>query len=140
MDIPDCFYRVSVKALILDEERQRFLVVQEHDGIWELPGGGLEWGANPQDELRREINEEMGLECRAIAHRPAYFFTAKNRFGHWTAQVVYETELQHLQFIPTPECKAVRYVHPAEALELQAFDNVYALARQFDARLHMKQG
>jgi 8-oxo-dGTP diphosphatase len=60
MDVPQCFYRVSVKALILDDERQRFMVVQEHDGMWELPGGGLEWGANPQEELIREISEVKG--------------------------------------------------------------------------------
>lgn len=43
-EIPKCFYRVSIKALILDETKTRFLVTQKENGEWELPGGGLEWG------------------------------------------------------------------------------------------------
>ena len=42
MDIPECFYRISVKALVLNEARDRFLITQEEDGRWELPGGGLD--------------------------------------------------------------------------------------------------
>jgi 8-oxo-dGTP diphosphatase len=44
--LPGCYYRISVKALILDETRTKFLVVQELDGRWELPGGGLDWDEN----------------------------------------------------------------------------------------------
>lgn len=40
--IPDCFYRISIKALILNEARDKFLICQEDNGKWELPGGGLE--------------------------------------------------------------------------------------------------
>lgn len=35
--IPECFYRVSVKALILDESGERFLLFQESDGKWDFP-------------------------------------------------------------------------------------------------------
>ncbi len=56
-----CHYRISVKGLLLDETRTRFLLVQEDNGKWELPGGGLDHGETPHDCLRREIREEMGL-------------------------------------------------------------------------------
>ena len=60
--IPNTFYRVSIKGLILDETRTKFLTTLEEGGWWELPGGGLDWGENPIDGLRREIKEEMGLD------------------------------------------------------------------------------
>jgi 8-oxo-dGTP diphosphatase len=37
-NIPPCFYRLSVKALIHDEQG-RFLLVKEENNLWELPGG-----------------------------------------------------------------------------------------------------
>ena len=36
-EIPDCYYRVSVKALILNEDRSKFLVCEKESGVWELP-------------------------------------------------------------------------------------------------------
>jgi hypothetical protein len=36
--IPNCFYRVSAKALILDEN-QRFLLAKEDNGYRDFPGG-----------------------------------------------------------------------------------------------------
>ena len=40
--IPDSFYRVSVKGLILDDSR-RFLLICSDNGHWDLPGGGLDF-------------------------------------------------------------------------------------------------
>ena len=75
--IPDCFYRVSIKALILNETRDKFLIARESIGFWGLPGGGLEWGASPQSDLAREIAEEMGLQVVTVATYPSYFVTER---------------------------------------------------------------
>jgi len=73
--VPECFYRVSVKALVLNETRDKFLICQEENGMWDLPGGGLDWETKPQDDLAREIHEEMGLNIIKVAERPSYFTT-----------------------------------------------------------------
>jgi ADP-ribose pyrophosphatase YjhB (NUDIX family) len=36
-----------------------------HQGMWTLPGGGLEFGEHPEQGLVREIMEETGFEVRA---------------------------------------------------------------------------
>ncbi len=53
MEVPNCYYRVSIKALVLDEKRTKFLLVQEKDGRWELPGGGLDHGEKIHEALKR---------------------------------------------------------------------------------------
>ncbi len=139
-DIPEHFYRVSVKGLVLDETRTKFLVVQEDDGLWELPGGGMEHGELPHDCVRREIKEEMGLEVTEIADNPSFFlsFHKKTDKAYWMVNVFYELKLAHLSFTPSNECIAVRFVTPEEALTLPAYENVYTLAKLFEQSLRGK--
>jgi ADP-ribose pyrophosphatase YjhB (NUDIX family) len=59
--LPECCYRVSVKALIRDSEG-RVLVVKEDDDYWDLPGGGTDHDEDLEVSLKREIREEVGLE------------------------------------------------------------------------------
>src|SRR5579875_3493356 len=63
--IPSTFYRVSVKALVFDREN-RLLVMQNGDDTWELPGGGWEHGEQLDDCLRREVQEELGVDVQSI--------------------------------------------------------------------------
>lgn len=135
---PPCFYRVSIKALIMDETRTKFLVVQEQNGEWEFPGGGLEWGSVPQDDLRREIEEEMKLVVTEVATHPSYFLTCQNHKGDWIVNVFFETRVQDLAFTPSDECIAIRFVTPDEARTLPArFGNISKLADMFDP-LHLQ--
>lgn len=57
---PNTFYRVSVKAVIRNQQGH-VLVVKEHQDKWELPGGGLDHGENIHDCLRRELAEELNI-------------------------------------------------------------------------------
>lgn len=139
-EMPEHFYRVSVKGLILDETRKKFLVVQEDNRLWELPGGGLQHGELPQDCLRREIKEEMHLETTWVADNPSFFLTFHKQVdtGYWLANILYETKLTNLAFTPSDECIAVRFVTPGEALALPAYENVYIVAKLFGQSVNIK--
>ena len=87
VSIPNCFYRISIKALILNDTKDKFLVVREGNGRWGFPGGGLDWGASPQEDLEHEIQEEMGLPVTHVAQNPSHFITFTNQRNHWVANM-----------------------------------------------------
>lgn len=137
MGIRNCFYRISIKALVLNEARDKFLIVKEDDGRWELPGGGLDWGTTPHEDLPREISEEMGLRVTWIAPRPSYFLTCKNSKGDiWIANVLYETTLESLSFTASDECTEVRFVNADELKNLDLFHNLALFGEMFDLKNH----
>jgi 8-oxo-dGTP pyrophosphatase MutT (NUDIX family) len=131
-------YRISAKALILNETRDKFLIVLEESGKWDFAGGGLKFGESVEDCLRREIEEEMGVPVLSVAANPSYFlrgqFENPVRRGQWYANVFYEVKVGHLKFRPSNECGAILFVDAAEAKALQAFDSVYEFAKLFQPR------
>ena len=55
-------FPVSVKGVL--QIGGKFCLLQNERGEWELPGGRLEAGEDPEAACRREIAEELGLEAR----------------------------------------------------------------------------
>ena len=135
-EIPNGFYRVSVKGLILDETRTKFAIVLEDNGLWELPGGGLDWGEFPEACLKREIKEEMGLTVTDVNPLPSYFLSGKNMKDKWSVNVIYEIKVKDLNFTPSEECREIRFVSPEEIKSLNAFRTVKEFAKQFDSNRH----
>ena len=88
----------TASGLVLDDEGRILLArrAREPDASkWDLPGGFLEEGEDPRAALRRELNEETGLEVEPVA----FFDVVVDRYGdgddaqhtlnlYWTCRIV----------------------------------------------------
>ena len=119
-DFPNAFYRVGVKGLCVRDGK--ILLVHDYTGRsanaprseWELPGGGLDFGENFIDWLKREVKEEMGLEVAWVEERPTYVWTTKHPPGrglawYWVCTVIFRFDFINLDFIPSQECREIKF-------------------------------
>ncbi|RUS45747.1 (deoxy)nucleoside triphosphate pyrophosphohydrolase [Cohnella sp. AR92] len=58
---------LEVAAAVIENDQGLVLVARRKEGksqagLWEFPGGKLEAGESPEDCLRRELREEMGID------------------------------------------------------------------------------
>ena len=68
----------AVSALVLDDAGRMLLGRRAHDpdvGLWDVLGGFVDEGEHPLDALRRELDEETGLEVEPGAFLGAFIDT-----------------------------------------------------------------
>jgi len=66
-------YTVSIKGVFSTPAGDVVLLLNERDE-WELPGGRIEIGESPQECVKREINEELGLSVSVEKLLDTYLF------------------------------------------------------------------
>jgi 8-oxo-dGTP diphosphatase len=128
-DIPNCFYRVSAKALILDETGKKFLVVREDSGIWDLPGGGVDWGETAEQCLRRELKEEMGFTITDIDSHSPRTLTVPHPNGTWLMWLIFTVKVKDLDFTPSPECREIKFISQEEIDSINTLNIIKDLAK-----------
>jgi 8-oxo-dGTP diphosphatase len=74
-EIISCLYRVATKAVVVAQDK--ILLVQEEQGWYGLPGGGVEHGQDLRESLVREIEEELGAAL-PVDKIPAQPFLVSN--------------------------------------------------------------
>lgn len=52
---------ISVKGIMINSQGKTLLLKNTRN-LWELPGGRIEKGEQPEETLKREIREELGIE------------------------------------------------------------------------------
>ena len=74
------------KRVVFDKEDKRFYPL-----VWNIPGGGIEFGETPENALIRETWEELGVELKNIIQIPKIFSEVRD---HWQGLfIVFVSEL-----------------------------------------------
>ena len=93
-EYPDTFFRVSLKAVIRDDEGRVLVVKEINNTNWNLPGSGMEHHEADREAMARELKEEIGytgdFTMRPIGTQPM-LLESKSAMQLW---IVYEVTLK----------------------------------------------
>lgn len=98
----ECGYKLyknskpCVIAIIVDDDRKRILLsrrgIEPYKGYWDLPGGFLRNGEDPLKGVKREVREELGVECEPVRFFDIFVDTY-GEFDVYTFNVCYIVKL-----------------------------------------------
>ena len=101
---------------------------------WSLPKGKLDSGESWEDAALREVEEEVGLRCRLGPELPPVSYRDhKGRakvVRYWLMEPENDTD-----FVPNDEVDQLRWLAPAEALELLSYPHDRELVESAAGRL-----
>ena len=124
--INDNFFQVSVKGLFFDKDN-KLMMIQEDNGVWELPGGRVQKGEDLIESLRRECLEETGLECQVLDQRPSFVYSAIDKDGRARLMIFFKIEVNSLDFKPSNECVDIKFYNKEEIKQLKTIPQIEKL-------------
>lgn len=117
---------ISCSALILNEAGDKVLISRRSDnrrvapGLWEVVGGRLEFGEEPEACLRREVAEELSVGV--VDPVLAGVYSCMNDIGGSLVQLVSLVYTCRIAGTPTPsprEIAELRWVGPEDLADLE---------------------
>lgn len=118
---PDLLMLPSVCGCVFDA-RGRLLMARHGDvGLWAAPGGAVDPDERPQDALRRELREELGVEVEVRGLIGVYGgpeFRVRYPNGHEVGYVIAVYGCALADGTPTPDGDEIREVRWAGEEEL----------------------
>jgi 8-oxo-dGTP pyrophosphatase MutT (NUDIX family) len=97
-------------ALVLDADGRVLLVRHGYQSGWRLPGGGVDAGEIPEEAIRRELREELGLRGGSLALVGMY---ARRHLWMGNLVILYRIEGASLDFRPSWEVREILWADPA---------------------------
>jgi ADP-ribose pyrophosphatase YjhB (NUDIX family) len=100
----------GVAGVVVDTQGRVLLVRHSYKGGWALPGGGVDRGEPPEQAVRRELAEEVGLSGGTTQFLGLY-----TRRAGWATNVIalYRVTGAQVAFKPNFEIREIYFADPA---------------------------
>lgn len=114
------FIGVGVGALIVDEQGRLFLaqrgpLAKNERGLWEFPGGAVEFGERLADALQREMREEFGIEIEVLDLLDVVDHILPGEGQHWVSPTFLCRVVSGKAAIREPgKCSTIGWFKPEE--------------------------
>lgn len=122
-EIIDCLYRVASKAIVIN--KGKLLLVQEEQGWYGVPGGGIDHGQDLRESLVREIFEELGtkISIEQIPEQPSFVGIGGAFSGIPRVTIYYRVEITDTEFDNASELSH-RWVTADELKDIELGPNI----------------
>jgi mutator protein MutT len=114
---------VGAGAIIVNEKGQVFMDCRgpesrNEKGLWEFPGGAVEYGEKIADALRREIREEFGIEIAVGELLDVIDHILPDEHQHWVSPTFICSIISGQPEIKEPtKCSEIGWFDPFKKLE-----------------------
>lgn len=113
-------FAVTQKAVLVGPEpEERVLLLENENGVWELPGGQLYVGETPEKGLQRAVSEVTGLDVTVGA---PILTTAWELEDGGAFAAIYEVRSTTEQASPAPGYARAVWMDPEQAMERKLND------------------
>ncbi len=114
----DYLFRVSMKALVINERSEVLVVKETGRSWWDLPGGGMDHDEDIKAAIARELKEEVNLigefTYRVIAvEDPAFLEHA----SMWQIRLIFAVTPKDMTFVAGEDGDEVMFIIPEELRE-----------------------
>lgn len=110
----DYLYRLSLKALIVNENDEVLVVKESGRTWWDLPGGGMDHDESVKNALARELHEEVGLNgdftYQVIAVDEPVFLVHANV---WQVRLVFKVSPTQTNFSSGDDADDTAFIDPS---------------------------
>ncbi|MBU0527670.1 MAG: NUDIX hydrolase [Candidatus Micrarchaeota archaeon] len=106
----------EINSYLVVSKGDKVLLLRRENGTWEFPGGGIEWGEDPQKAAIRETKEETGLDVQNVSF--VTYTTATYKKGEddkHSIYLVYKGETDSQEVVLSEEHKEYRWLNVLEA-------------------------
>lgn len=109
----------STTAIVTDSDGRILLVHRVDNGLWALPGGGMDLGESIEDCAIREVKEETGLDVEltglvGVYTNPRHVIEYADGEVRQQFSLCYTTRLLGGHLAHDDESTEIRWVHPAD--------------------------
>jgi len=98
-------FRLAVKSFTIKDGKLLVLKRASDDvhlpGIWEIPGGRLELGEDPNEGVKREMKEETGIDIEVLHPLSIRHFTRQD--GQTITMIIYLCKALHDNVVMSEE-------------------------------------